>query len=425
MKKTGVIFLVFAMLLVPASFAHAQYPYSDVGKKSSHHEALEYLRVNGLIGGYLEGKEKQTLLFKPNAAIKRIDAAVMFYRVLDLKDPTNYEKIISGFKDLDLSNPLRIPIAASINEGIFKGENGYFMDGELNREQMASTIVRAFNLQYKENTDIKTNVVNVSSSHKRSVETLMLLGITSELNDFRPKEKVTRAQFVSFLYRTMKINGLSLYTNYGFGDTESVINYETMVTRTSFSDTMYTYAKKIPGYITNRSKSTFDELAVGADYSVLFPNTPVLVGDVRIRHIPQKDQLSITLYRGPLEINKLITYPYDKADDIPLPEGKSIQEIEKTQEVQVAQISEKNGLEYQSGTDLLFKERFDRNYTIGRTLKELNSVLSSKDHLNMEELVEILNWTIKTGKIYDGGTFLIYYRFEYGYAIYKTIPRTN
>src|SRR5699024_5408460 len=100
-------------------------------------------------------------------------------------------------------------IAAVTAAGIF----GQFEEGKkgqinawshINREQMASVLVRAYDLGdiVADKVDVKLD--NVSPTHADNIQILANLDITKALEDFLPFNDVTRGQFASFLHRTIE-----------------------------------------------------------------------------------------------------------------------------------------------------------------------------------------------------------------------------
>lgn len=396
----------------PAPSASAFHPFADVNKSSAHYEAIDFLQKNGLIGGYRADKGNQGVLnFKPNEQIKRTEAAATFYRILDLDSPKDHNKIIANFKDIDETHPLVIPIAATIEEEIFKGDNGYFKDVGLNREQMATTIVRAFNLEYNPHHPVKMNLENVSNSHMTAVQTLAQLKITTELNHFRPKEKVTRAQFISFLYRTMKLNGLAQYTDYDIVY-ETFPNDELFIFTGLFSDSIYIHDNTIHDMIfEKRFDITLTEAKKGAEYAVAFPNTPITTKRALVRHIPQQDNLFFIIKSPYNYANQLLNYEYSEPGQVPLPNGKTIEAIEKQQKEKIAVLEKKNNLTTLHSAYTLFAAYGNRHGAIMQ--------MSDTLHISREEAIRIINWTVETGDVYDGGHFLAYYVFDHGAVLYK------
>ena len=151
------------------------------------------LANKGIINGYQDGT------FRPQNQISRLETAILFYRSLGLKG-SPYK---GYFKDVQKDGNWTSIIEATKDVGIFKGDNGRFNPGQLiTREQMASVIVRAFDLK-----EVQSSPVNLSDLHtvlpvhKKDVEILYQNGITIGHKDgkYSPKDGVTRAEFCTLL----------------------------------------------------------------------------------------------------------------------------------------------------------------------------------------------------------------------------------
>ncbi|GGK04690.1 hypothetical protein GCM10007063_28790 [Lentibacillus kapialis] len=166
--------------------------YDDIQTGEAHYEGIQWLTEQG-IQGYEDGT------FGVYTELTRPHAAIMFSRALSLNLPEK-SAVENYFNDVTSSHLYAEFIAATGENGIFKGSNGKFLPNEsLTREQMASTLVNALDLHPKEDrTDIYLE--NVSRTHRSSVQVLADLDITNQLDDFRPSEIVTRGQFATFLY---------------------------------------------------------------------------------------------------------------------------------------------------------------------------------------------------------------------------------
>ncbi|WP_163537352.1 S-layer homology domain-containing protein [Gracilibacillus sp. YIM 98692] len=201
--KLSSTFIVLSLILfiLPTNFAYAnEGNFKDVPNASSHFEGIDYLVNKGAINGYtLEDGSKE---FKPGQSITRSQTTKLFVEALDLPIVNNAEEVLSNFKDVDKSHYYADYIATTYHEGIFKGSEGNFNEGYLSRSQMATVISRAFDLE-DNGVNKGINLSNVSSSHKESVQLLAKHGITNQFDDFRPNEKVSRAQFATFLYRAI------------------------------------------------------------------------------------------------------------------------------------------------------------------------------------------------------------------------------
>ncbi len=170
--------------------------FSDVTKHSFGQEEIYKLVEAGVINGYPDGT------FKPNQKLIRGQAAILFTRALKLDIP----KSPVGFKDVSKSSSYFEAAHATKAAGIFKGNGTTFgAADELTREQMASVLVRAFDLKGT-NAEVKlTDLGRVSNAHRKDVEILYQNGITlgNGNGQFDPKGSVSRAHFAVFLSRAM------------------------------------------------------------------------------------------------------------------------------------------------------------------------------------------------------------------------------
>jgi len=179
--------------IAPVASAAETKTFKDVSPSNDHYSGVQWLASKG-IEGYADGT------FGVNKELTRPHAAIMFTRALGLEIP-NKSDVTKYFSDVTASTPYAEFIAATGKAGVFKGNvttKAFNANQKLNREQMATTLVNAFNLKGTEN-HVDVNLKNVSDTHKASVQILADLGITSQLNDYRPLKPVTRGQFATFL----------------------------------------------------------------------------------------------------------------------------------------------------------------------------------------------------------------------------------
>lgn len=190
---------------IHSGYLEEAFSFTDVPNISSHYDSIYTLVDMGVINGYPQANG--THKFKPEAKLSRQHAAVLFTRALDLPAPADLESTLANLSDISTSHDYAREIAATYEAGIFRGNNRRFMDGPLTREQMATVLVNAFHLQ---DTGVPVNVRldNVSPTHQENVRILAQHGITVVLDDYRPAESVTRAQFATFMYRSMAKTGL-------------------------------------------------------------------------------------------------------------------------------------------------------------------------------------------------------------------------
>ncbi|WP_121615196.1 helix-hairpin-helix domain-containing protein [Virgibacillus halodenitrificans] len=199
MKKNSFIILfvalAFALMATPVSAATS---FKDVSQTNSHYMGISTLVDEGIINGY------PTNEYKPSRTITRSQTSALFVKSLKLPLPSDPSTALKNFKDISPNHYYAKQIAATYNAGIFKGRNGYYMDDKpLTREQMATVLVKAYDI--KDNgKSVNANLSNVSTSHKENVRLLLQHGISNQIKDFRPGEAVTRGQFATFLYKTIQ-----------------------------------------------------------------------------------------------------------------------------------------------------------------------------------------------------------------------------
>ncbi|MFJ7934146.1 DUF4430 domain-containing protein [Sporosarcina sp. NPDC096371] len=172
--------------------------FLDVTKQTFGYEEISRLVAEGVISGYPDGT------FKPNEHLNRGQAAILFAKALRL----NTAGSPIGFKDIAKSSSFFKAANATKAAGIFMGKGNGTTFGAtdiLTREQMASVLVRAFDLK---STNEEVNIADmnhISASHRKDVEILyqnkITMGTTS--GKFDPKSSVSRAQFAVFLSRAM------------------------------------------------------------------------------------------------------------------------------------------------------------------------------------------------------------------------------
>lgn len=151
----------------------------------------------GVIGGYPDAQ------FRPNLNINRGQAANLFKGALKLPDGKYQNK----FSDVSTKSSFLQGVFSTYEAGIFGGKpDGRFgVADALTREQMATTLVRAFDLKDtgKELTFKDWN--KISESHRENVKILAQHGITTGREDgtFDPKATVNRVTFSVMLHRAL------------------------------------------------------------------------------------------------------------------------------------------------------------------------------------------------------------------------------
>lgn len=110
----------------------------------------------------------------------------------------------------------------------------------------------------------------------------------------------------------------------------------------------------------------------------------------------------------------LLTAPYNKPEDVPLPKGTTYEQLESQQRFSHREIKETNNLKYLTFIFLFMENKNTLDDTIGMRSYYIGPTKDQRIPIEPEKLVEIINWTIKTGQVYDGGYFAVYYNFKTG-----------
>ena len=168
--------------------------FKDVPTNHWAKKEIDYLVNLGVIKGYKSG------VFKPNDSVTNAQVAVMLVRALKLN--TN-GRPNPKLQDVYSTHYAYKAIATVIDEGIFPKTNKFYPNEPISRESMARALVNAFNLKGTNH----VNFIDVPTNYwaYTYITKLAYNNITTGYPDgtFRPKNKVTRAQFSAFLARAL------------------------------------------------------------------------------------------------------------------------------------------------------------------------------------------------------------------------------
>lgn len=172
--------------------------YHDVPSTFWAYNEITDLGVKKIVNGYDQS------LFYPNKTLTRAEAAAIISRVKQL--PTSNNK--TTFPDVANNHWANEAIYATVQAGYFGGfeDQTFRPDEPLSREQVATLFNRVFELEDRESI-VTFNDVNESDWAYNDIETFVAHRITVGFadNTYRPKDGVSRAQFVVFLYRILKM----------------------------------------------------------------------------------------------------------------------------------------------------------------------------------------------------------------------------
>ncbi|MFP3918132.1 S-layer homology domain-containing protein [Lysinibacillus telephonicus] len=201
-----------ATLVASAFVPVASAAFDDVKENNSHAEAINALVEAGIIKGYEDGS------FRPNAQLTRGHVVKMLGKWVEKQGfeiPADWNTV-QRFDDVevDAKDQELVKYAALVKEaGVFIGSNGKLnAGGHISRENMALTLDRAYKavigtslVEMAENAKdlVVADLTSAKAESREEIQALRNLGI-SIVEKFEPKNSVTRAQFASFLNRTIE-----------------------------------------------------------------------------------------------------------------------------------------------------------------------------------------------------------------------------
>ncbi|ARD48609.1 S-layer homology domain-containing protein [Sporosarcina sp. P33] len=188
----GTILLAFSLPLTGAAADNAKFP--DVPPAKHFAEAVNELAARNIIGGYPDGT------FRPSASITRGQAAAIIVKLTKLntanvKDPK--------FKDVTTANGYYKAIAALADKGVINGygDGRFGPNDSITRAQMASIIIKAFELPLYRDPDYGFKDVVYKNSHRDGIYSMYQLGLTTGTSPatFSPNAPITRGQAAKLL----------------------------------------------------------------------------------------------------------------------------------------------------------------------------------------------------------------------------------
>lgn len=201
-----------ASAIVPAASAAS---FTDI-KDNDHEDAILALADAKIVAGYPDGT------FRPDAVVTRGNVTKFLGKWLvseNYEIPADYATK-ARFTDLPTSTSDKelLQYAALVKDaGVFKGSNNQLMQANnMSREQMAVVLVRAIKTVYNidlvadyKDADFESVITDLdkatATENREAIIALEYAGITNVKNvqQFNPKNSVTRGQFASFLHRTI------------------------------------------------------------------------------------------------------------------------------------------------------------------------------------------------------------------------------
>ncbi|UNT53606.1 S-layer homology domain-containing protein [Lysinibacillus capsici] len=324
------------------------------------------------------------------------------------------------FKDVKVNSPYYKIIHEMRDAGIIQGyEDGTFRpDTTISRQHAAALVSRALKIndltlektkEFKQPKDLRTD-----SPFYNDIKDLVeagLLELDSQGN-VNPNKALTRGEMAKII--AVAFN-LEVKADYVFGDVKGS-KYEEYV-KALYSNGITTgyedYTFKLNGSLTRVHYVLFMHRAMNIDAD--FVAEPIPTPTPKPTPEPKPDPAPTS--KSPV---KYSDWSYqDIKTKIPRPAGYVAGEHEKKNAAIVQEIIKENGHRGKGGFTIEANSPFwDSSFTFEDQLR------FNADYVGVtyEEYVNIINQVIKTGEVYNGGNFAMYYDYQTG-GIYESAVR--
>jgi hypothetical protein len=174
--------------------------YPDI-KDHKYFDSIVGLIEQGIVTGYPDGS------IRPDNYITRLEAAVLISRAMDLKgsdSPTPYKDKVPDWA--------RGYVIELYEKGIMIGiDNDRFSPNTtITREEVATILTRLYKLNSEEETNVELEDLDGWSIKYVKAVVRNKIMPSLEVNRFKPKQKMTRAETMDFIYKAIKQMNLGL-----------------------------------------------------------------------------------------------------------------------------------------------------------------------------------------------------------------------
>ena len=173
-------------------------PFSDVSTSAYYYEAVKWAQEKGITGGIGNG------LFGPNQPCTRAQIVTFLWRAAGSPEP----KAMSSFSDVSADSYYAKAVAWAVENGITTGtgDGKFSPDATCTRAQSVTFLFRAIGKLVDSKAEFSD--VLADSYYANAVAWAVENGVTNGIGDglFGPDNSCTRAQIVTFLYRTYMVN---------------------------------------------------------------------------------------------------------------------------------------------------------------------------------------------------------------------------
>ena len=173
-------------------------PFSDVSTNAYYYEAVKWAQEKGITGGIGNG------LFGPNQPCTRAQIVTFLWRAAGSPEP----KTMSSFADVSMDAYYAKAVAWAVENSITTGtgDGKFSPDATCTRAQSVTFLFRAIGKLVDSKAEFSD--VLTDSYYANAVAWAVENGVTNGIGDglFGPNNSCTRAQIVTFLYRTYMVN---------------------------------------------------------------------------------------------------------------------------------------------------------------------------------------------------------------------------
>lgn len=311
-----------------------------------------------------------------------------------------------AFKDVPKEHPYYEVIQEMSKQGFIRGyEDGTFRPNDnITRRHAILLITRVPGVNLKQTTPVKKfNDITKKDPHYNSIMDFQRAGLfeADEKGNFNSNQLITRGEMADILYKAFEIpykatdvfvdvpyenkHWFSIYSLYSYGITTG--------------DNGYFYPEKA---LTRAHFAAFMHRAMNHD-----PNFEA--GSI------SKERKLRTSGKKYTDTGLIIDY-YNSSLDVPLPSGETFQSIQEKQEKKRFEILVKENHTGSGSSRILTSTT--------NSLKEEISNTSEFYGITEQEYIDIINWAIETGEVYDGGNFSLFYGFQSG-LLYTSAKRLD
>ncbi|MEC1178625.1 S-layer homology domain-containing protein [Metasolibacillus meyeri] len=331
-----------------------------------------------------------------------------------------HEVQANSFKDISVSSPYYNIIQEMQDTGVIRGyeDNTFRPNATLSRAHAATLISRALQINKitlkKISNFVQPKDLSIDSPYYNDIKMLMEAGLleTDYLGNVNPNKAITRGEMAKIL--TIAFN-LEVKADYIFEDVlgsqyEEYVKalYSNNVT-TGYEDNTF----KLAGSLTRLHYVLFMHRAMNTDPSFV------------AKPIPAPTLVSAQKPTAKSEASGKATIKYsewsyeDIIKKIPRPKGYVAGEHEKKNKQIAQSISGKNTI---APAIQIEKKAYENAFSSGsgiRTQEDYLKQVSETTRIPYQELIDIINWAIDTGKVYTEDKFSLYFDYRGGFIEYR------